>query len=273
MIYMQQQFRWSVPGKTPAMLYGERLWIALFFLASSIFLFVDAKVPPIALQDESRNAINAIEMYLSGFSLITTYGFEPDLWNTKPLLLIWLMTASMTVFGPSEWAIRLPSAVAALGMLLCTILFVRRVTGSLWLAITSAALLVLSPGFFGEHGARTADFDATLAFFVTAGLQLLFFSIHKARPDWKSMFVIGGLVAAGALTKTIAAFIPVAGVVVYILVIGRLRRTLRNAHLYLIAGATAVCRCSLFMSCGNQRPEAMFQAFCTMTLPAGSPKA
>lgn len=240
MIGMQPELRWSISGKTPAVPGGRRLLVALFFFASSIFLFVDPKIPPIALADESRNAINAIEMYLSGFSLVTTYGFEPDLWNTKPPLLIWLMTASMTVFGPSEWAIRVPSALAALGMLLCTILFVRRVTGSLWLALTSATLLVLSPGFFGEHGARTADFDATLAFFVTAGLQLLFFSIHKAHPDWKSMLAIGGLVAAGALTKTIAAFIPVAGVVVYLLAVGRMGRTLRNAHLYSVAAATAV---------------------------------
>lgn len=179
-------------------------------------------------------------MYLSGFSLVTTYDFQPDLWNTKPPLLIWLMSASMTVFGPSEWAIRLPSALAALGILLCTLLFVRRVTGSVGLAFLTVTLLVLSPGFFGEHGARTADFDATLTFFVTAGLQLLFFALHTARPEARTMLAVGALVAAGALTKTIAAFIPVVGVVLYLVAVGRLGRTLANARLYLLAAATAV---------------------------------
>lgn len=240
MTTLRQSAQWAIPGGIPAWPWGQRLAIALFLLASSIFFFVDTKIPPIALPDESRNAINALEMYLSGFSLVTTYGFQPDLWNTKPPLLIWLMSASMTVFGPSEWAIRLPSALAALGILLCTLLFVRRVTGSAGLAFLAATLMVISPGFFGEHGARTADFDATLTFFVTAGLQLLFFALHKARPDVKDMLVIGGLVAAAALTKTIAAFIPVVGAGLYLVAVGRVGRTLANVHLYLIAAAAAV---------------------------------
>ena len=189
----------------------ERLSILLFLLASSIFLFADAKIPPVALQDEARNAVNALEMYLSGNGLVTTYNFQPDLWNTKPPLLIWLMSASMSLFGPSEWAIRLPSALAAMGTMTCTLLFVRRVTGSLPTAIGAGAILLLSPGFFGEHGARTGDFDALLTFFVTAGLQLIFFTVHRARPDMRSIFAIGGLIAAGAITKSIAAFIPLAG--------------------------------------------------------------
>src|SRR5206468_3140523 len=95
----------------------ESLFILLFLLASSVFLFADATVPPVALQDEARNAVNAIEMSIRGYSLITTFNFQPDLWNTKPPLLIWLMSASMSLFGPSDWAIRLPCALAAMGTL------------------------------------------------------------------------------------------------------------------------------------------------------------
>ena len=102
-----------------------------------------------------------------GFGLVTTYGGAPDLWNTKPPLLIWLMTASLAVFGPSEWALRLPSMVAALGTVAILFWFVRRTTGSVATAALAAALLVLSPATFGEHSARTADYDAVLLFFVT----------------------------------------------------------------------------------------------------------
>jgi 4-amino-4-deoxy-L-arabinose transferase-like glycosyltransferase len=218
----------------------ERLVILLFLLASSIFLFADSTVPPVALRDEARNAINAIEMYLRGFSLITTFEFQPDLWNTKPPLMIWMMSAGMTLFGPSEWALRLPSALAAMGTLSCTLFFVRRITGSLATAVAAAAVLLLSPGFFGEHGARTADFDAPLTFFVTAGLQLLFFAVHRARPGIWRMIAIGGLIAAGALTKSVAAFIPVAGVLLYLLAVGRLKRVLSQSHLYAVAAMAAV---------------------------------
>jgi 4-amino-4-deoxy-L-arabinose transferase-like glycosyltransferase len=97
------------------------------------------------------------------------------------------MSGSIALFGPVEWAIRLPSALAALGTLLCTTLFVRRLTHSLPTAIAAGTLLLLSPGFFGEHGARTGDFDAPLLFFVTAGLQLVFFSIHRGLPSFAAM--------------------------------------------------------------------------------------
>ena len=228
------------PARSPDKRGYERLSILLFLLASSIFLFADARIPPVALQDEARNAVNAIEMYLSGNGVVTTYNFQPDLWNTKPPLLIWLMSASMTLFGPSEWAIRLPSALAAMGTLSCTMLFVRRITGSLPTAIGAGAILLISPGFFGEHGARTGDFDALLTLFVTAGLQLIFFTVHRARPDMRSIFAIGALIAAGALTKSIAAFIPLAGVVLYLVLVGRFKRTLSHSHRYAVAGAVAV---------------------------------
>ncbi|MBV9529158.1 glycosyltransferase family 39 protein [Sphingomonas sp.] len=224
----------------------EHLSILLFLLASAIFLFADAKVPPIALPDEARNAINALEMHIRGFSLVTTFNFQPELWNTKPPLLIWLMAGSMDLFGPSELALRLPAALAGMGILCCTLLFVRRVTGSLATAIAAAAILLLSPGFFGEHGARTADFDGPLTFFVTAGLQLLFFTVHQARPGVRRMLAVGGLVATGALTKTIAAFIPVAGVLVYLVAVGRFGRVLSLWQRYAIAAVTAVTPLLIF---------------------------
>ena len=243
---MEQALQFVSPMRVVVGLRRERLMILLFLVAGGIFLFVDASVPPVALRDEARNAINAIEMYLGGFSLVTTFEFQPDLWNTKPPLMIWMMSASMTLFGPSEWALRLPSALAAMGMLACTLLFVQRITGSLATAVTAAAVLLLSPGFFGEHGARTGDFDAPLTFFVTAGLQLMFFAVHRARPGPRRMFAIGGLIAAGALTKSVAAFIPVAGVLLYLVAVGRLKRALSQSHVYAVAGVVAVVPLLIF---------------------------
>ena len=218
----------------------DQLAILLFLLLAVLFLFGDTRVPPVALQDEARNAVNAIEMHVRGYSLITTFNFQPDLWNTKPPLLIWLMTASMNLFGPSEWSLRLPAALAAMGTLGCTLWFVRRVTGSFSAALAAASLLLISPGFFGEHGARTADYDGPLALFVTAGLQLLFFAVHRTRPRLLSMFAIGGLIASAALTKSIAAFIPVTGVLLYLAAIRRFPRVLSQWQRYAVAAALAV---------------------------------
>jgi 4-amino-4-deoxy-L-arabinose transferase-like glycosyltransferase len=219
---------------------------ALFLAAAAIFLFVDARTPPIVLWDESRNAVNALEMRHSGFGLVTTYEFRPDLWNTKPPLLIWLMTASMALFGPTEWAMRLPSAAAAMATLLILILFVRRMTGSAATALTAGAFLLLSPGFFGEAGARTADYDALLLFFTTAYLFLLFGAVHRRRPSLRTLLLIGGLIAGAAMTKTIAGLIPGTGVALYLLASGRWPRIRENVRWYGALAAVAAAPLLIF---------------------------
>ncbi|HEY8592187.1 MAG TPA: glycosyltransferase family 39 protein [Sphingomicrobium sp.] len=213
---------------------------AALLLLCSLFMFVDARVPPIYLWDESRLAVNALEMYHSGWSLVTTYGFAPDLWNTKPPLMIWLMNASIWLFGPSEVALRVPSMVGALGTLLVVYAFVGRVTHSTVAAAFAVFLLSTSVAFFGRHGARAADFDALLVFFTTSYLALLFFAVHRRRPSTRLLILIGALVAAAALTKTIAAFVPGAGVAVYLLLTRRLGRALRDPRYVLMVVAAAL---------------------------------
>lgn len=224
----------------------DRLFVVGFLLMSAIFLFLDARTPPVILWDESRNVVNALEMRRTGPGLVTTYGFTPDLWNTKPPLLIWLMTGSMALFGPSEWAMRLPSALAGLGTLLILILFVRRVTGSIGTALIAATILLLSPGFFGEHGVRTADYDAVLLFFVTAALQLLYFAVHRARPDTRDLLAIGALLGAAAMTKSIAGFIPCVGPLVYLIARKRTGRVFGNWRVYAPAVAAALLPLIIF---------------------------
>lgn len=201
---------------------------ALTLAACGAFMFLGGHTPPIVLWDESRVAVNALEMHLGGhLSLVTTYGFAPDLWNTKPPLLIWLMDLSMSLFGVSEWAMRLPSALAAMGTLALTFAFTRRVTGARWAGALAAGLLAVSIVFFGEHGARTADYEALLCLFTTGYLYVLFFALHRRRPGWRAPLVAGALIALAILTKSVAGLLPGLGVPVYLLLVGRWRRPLQ----------------------------------------------
>ena len=99
---------------------GANSGVWLFLLLAAVFLYWDAANSPITLWDESRNIVSALEMRQTGLSLVTTYGYAPDLWNTKPPLLIWLIYASVELFGPTVWALRLPSMLASLGTLYLT---------------------------------------------------------------------------------------------------------------------------------------------------------
>lgn len=224
-----------------------RDWLitGVVLLLGAVFLFFDVHNVPIVLWDESRNVVNALEMRRSGLGLVTTYEFAPDLWNTKPPLLIWLMTASAALFGPSEWALRLPSAIAALGTLLLTMSLTRRVTGSAVTAAMAGAFVLLSPGFFGEHGAQTADFDALLLFFATAYLYLLFQAVHQRSPGMDLLAGTGALVACAVLTKSTAGLIPGVGVAIYLLLTGRAPR-LWSTRGYVLMAMTAAVPVLLF---------------------------
>lgn len=212
---------------------------AASLLLAAAFLFVDPAVAPIRLWDESRNIVNALEMHRTGAGLITTYGGIPDLWNSKPPLLIWLMVASVDAFGPSLWALRLPSMVASLATIALVFWFVRRVSGSASTAWLSASLMVASPAYFGEHSARTADYDAVLLFFVTAYACLLFLALHRRRPSWWLLGVAGSAICCACLTKSVAGIVPGAGVALYVLLYGRWRRLVTSPR-YAIVGAAVL---------------------------------
>ena len=224
---------------------GHRALLAGLLALFAVFMFVDLRTPPIIIWDESRLAVNALEMYQGGWSLVTTYGFAPDLWNTKPPLMIWLMTASLHLFGPSELALRLPSMIAAVGTLAIVFTFVRTNTKSLAAASLAVVLLGTSVGFYGEHGARTADYDALLCFFTTAYLALLFRNLHRRRPRWTFLLACGALIAAATLTKTVAGVLPGIGAVAYALLVKRHARVFASPR-YFVMGICALLPLAIF---------------------------
>ena len=215
-------------------------WAAVGFLAlAALFLASDIALHPIVLWDESRLAVNAVEMSQRGFSLITTYGFHPDLWNTKPPLLIWLEAGSIRLFGPSEWALRLPSFLAALATVALVMRFSWRLGGSRFVAVAAPALLLLSPGYFGAHAGQSADYEMLLCLFTTAYLLLLFELLHSRRPDPARVLLCGLLIAGACLTKGVAGLVPGAGVLAYVLARGRWPRLFRTPW-YALAGLVVV---------------------------------
>jgi 4-amino-4-deoxy-L-arabinose transferase-like glycosyltransferase len=215
------------------------LGAAALLAALVTFIGFDIASHPIVLWDESRLAVNALEMSQRGFSFITTYGFRPDLWNTKPPLLVWLEASSIDLFGASEWAVRLPSLVAALATLVVVMRFSWRLGGSRFVAAAAPTILALSPGFFGEHAAQAGDYEALLCLFITAYLLLLFQVLHQARPAAWRVLACGLLVAGACLTKGVAGLAPGVGVAIYVIVRWRWPRLFQTPW-YLAAGLLVV---------------------------------
>ncbi len=179
---------------------------------------IDLPVFPINRWDESRLAVNAIEMHTTGLSLVTTYGFRPDLWNTKPPLLIWLMSLCMSAFGASEGALRIPSALATLGSAAIVMGFTWKLTRTSFAPVAAGVVLLTTRGFVGRHSGQTADYEALLCLFVTAYSCLFFHTLHRRRPQPWQVLLAGALVAGAALTKGVAGLAPGVGLVLYLLV-------------------------------------------------------
>lgn len=218
----------------------ERLIILVVLALATAFLFIDSRPLPILLWDESRNIVNALEMNRAGFGLVTTYEARPDLWNTKPPLMIWLMTASVRLFGASEWALRLPSMVATVGTLLIVLLFVRRTTGSLATGVLAVAFIMLSPSSFGEHSGRVADYDAVMIFFTTGYLCLFFLALQRRRPGFGLVLLTGAATLGAVMTKDVAGLMPGLGAALYMVAVGRTSRLWQTWRYGVVAIAIAI---------------------------------
>ena len=81
----------------------------IFALALSFFFQISAF--PLFDLDEGAFSEATREMLASGNFLATYLDGEPR--YDKPILSYWLQAASIALFGPNEWAFRLPSALAA----------------------------------------------------------------------------------------------------------------------------------------------------------------
>jgi 4-amino-4-deoxy-L-arabinose transferase-like glycosyltransferase len=117
-----------------------------WFLAALIILilasfFLGLGSAPLFDVDEGAFSEATREMMISKNYLTTWLNGAPRF--DKPILIYWLQLASVRVFGLSEFAFRLPSALAGSAWALSIFLFVRKEIGNRQ-AFLAAAMMVLS---------------------------------------------------------------------------------------------------------------------------------
>lgn len=192
-----------------------KIWIVMLSIMLTGLLFGSADRAIDKIQ-ESRIAETAREMVVSDEWLVPHYNGELRL--QKPPLTYWFTAASYKIFGVSELATRLPSAL--FGLLTACLLFV---WAKRTINISTAAniALVLMTSFLGLRYFRSGEADATLIFFISlaclAGFSL--FEAGNKRLVWLLMLALG----LGFLTKGPAAIaIPLLTIVAYAFSIKRL---------------------------------------------------
>ena len=147
--------------------YLPYLLLAIGFFIISVPLWLKVDLLPIRLWDEARNAVNALEMSQSHNWLIRTYNGFPEIFETKPPLLIWFQVVSLKIFGYNELAIRMPSVMFSILSLVVLYILLFKMTESKLASFGGALITATSKGFYGEHLGRFGDHEALLEVIVT----------------------------------------------------------------------------------------------------------
>jgi 4-amino-4-deoxy-L-arabinose transferase-like glycosyltransferase len=199
----------------------------LFFFGLNYFGLVGA--------DEPRYAQIAREMLARHDWITPILGGQP--WLEKPVLYYWQAMLSYSLFGVSDWAARIPSALDATLMVIAAYLFLRRLRpgfhldGALMIAASAAVV-----GF-----ARAAATDMPLAASFTVAMLAWFAWFETGARLYLAPFYV--FLAFGALAKGPVALL-LAGLVILVFLL--LQRNLRLlVRLLWIPGVLLFCAVAL----------------------------
>ena len=186
---------------------------------------------PIRLWDEARLSINAYEMLHDGQFIVTHFDGSPDMWNTKPPLMIWSQVFFMKIIGVNELAIRLPSAIAAFLTCCALIFFTMKYLKSFWLGFIAVFVLITTQGYIQVHASRTGDYDCLVTLFTT--LQAIFIFLYCENKKNKYLYLFFIATTCAVLTKSITGLMFLPAMAIYCAIVKMLVPTLKNKHFYI----------------------------------------
>lgn len=215
--------------------YTHKLGLLLLAAACYFPIFLHLDSFPIYLWDEARAANNAFEMIENGNLIVTYYNGRPDMWNSKPSLLPALQAGTMLLLKNNELAVRLPGALVAIFTLILLFHFCKKHLKIEEIGILAVLVLVVSPGYVGLHVVRSGDTDVLLVGWVTLYSLSYFRYLHQSEKRFLWGIFLG--LFLGGLTKGVAAFMPLPGLLIYTLIAGKeVRKKLFDKRLYIAGG-------------------------------------
>jgi 4-amino-4-deoxy-L-arabinose transferase-like glycosyltransferase len=205
------------------MMQSRFLLRATLLLAIAVGFFYNLHAIPLFDLDEGAFSEATREMLLRGDFISPYLNGVPRF--DKPVFIHWLQAASVSLFGLTEFALRLPSALAA----------------SLWVAAVYAFLRILKEERIALFAAiamatsveipiiaKAATADAVLNLFITTAVLTAYLFHHTQRRRWLyASFLVMGL---GFLTKgPVAVVVPAATTLIFYISKKDFRTWLRSA--------------------------------------------
>jgi hypothetical protein len=193
------------------------LWILLYASFSLV-------KPPLLDGADALTAEIAREMLIGNHWITPWANGIP--YAQHPPLLYWAVACSFGLFGISDWAARLPIALATLGILIATFSLGRRLFRAPTAAFYSTLALITSYGLFlfGHLLLR----DVFLCLWTTLALNFFWRSLTQEKHRLSSAVFFGVACGLGVLTQGLPGVLfPVVIALLYLLATGQTRHLLR----------------------------------------------
>ena len=163
-------------------------------------------------RDEGSNAEAGREMLETGHWISPTLNYEPRF--AKPALVYWILSGSFALFGVSEFAARLPSALFGIGLIFLQYQFLRRIIGPST-AFVGALMLLLNVEVIAIN--RMVLTDPELVFFTTVAAYSFWRGMQGGRPERRWFWGWYGGMALAMLAKgPVGIVIPVLAMAPYL---------------------------------------------------------
>ena len=146
----------------------------------------------------------------------------------KAPLMYWGMAASFTIFGPQDWAARIPLAIAALALFLVVYRFGRRLFASDTAGFYAALILLTSFGIFIYTHIIIPDVIVCL--WLTVSMMLFWISLQQPQPSRGTAWGFAAACALNVLTKGLIGIVFPLGIVFIFLLLNRNLGHLRRWH-------------------------------------------
>lgn len=203
------------------------LYLALLLLAAAWVFLVDLGAQPLRVWDEGMYASISRHVLESGHWLVPRWfsvghgSIEYRPWLKKPPLIHWLQAVSIAVFGPTAFAVRLPTALAAVATTVVVYVFGRDLGGKRVGLFSGAVYLTTPYVYAGQNAGRTGGTDPVLVLFGTLFVYYTWrVATGRITSSREPYYAVGAAVLA-FLTKGVAAGIFV--IVLVPLVLARWR--------------------------------------------------
>ena len=189
-------------------------------------------------------------MLQSGDFVVPRLLGEPYL--DKPPLLYWATAGSFQLFGPSEFAARFPTALAAMLTILATFALGTRLLGPR-AAFLGSLMLLLSLGFV--LSGRFVIMDGPLTLFTTVCLMALFLAVRGPRVRLAWWLVAAVACSLGILTKGPVAIVLTIPPLLVLLWLDRTQARIRPQHWFVFALVVLAVTAPWFILIGQRQGE------------------